>query len=136
MFDLWVLVYMINQPETRHCQLCNKPLRGRADKKFCDDYCRNAYNNKLKGPSNHYVRNINNALGKNRRILEGLLNGSGEITKANKEKLIRLGFQFKYITHTYATRTGKTYFYCYDYGWLPLENDWFLIVKKDEKRVV
>ena len=58
------------QNETKTCLQCGKTLRGRADKKFCDDYCRNNYNNQLKANTNNYVRNINNALGKNRRILE------------------------------------------------------------------
>ena len=56
-----------------------------------------------------------------------------ETAKANKEKLQRLGFQFKYLTHIYTTKTGKTYYYCYDYGYLPLENDWYLIVKRKEE---
>ena len=124
---------MLQQTETKSCLACGKPLRGRADKRFCDDYCRNSYNNQLKSASNNLVRNINNALGKNRRILESLLPEGEETAKANKEKLQRLGFQFKYITHTYVTKTGKTYFYCYEYGYLPLENDWYLIVKRKEE---
>ena len=124
---------MIKQTETKTCLACGKPLRGRADKRFCDDYCRNSYNNQLKSASNNLVRNINNALGKNRRILERLLSASEETAKANKEKLQRLGFQFKYMTHTYVTKTGKTYFYCYEYGYLPLENDWYLIVRRKEE---
>lgn len=78
------------------------------------------------------MRNVNNVLGKNRRILESLLPETEETGKASKEKLLRLGFQFKYITHLYTTKTGKTYYYCYDYGYLPLENDWYLIVRKRE----
>ena len=124
---------MASSAEIKTCQACGKPLKGRSDKKFCDDYCRNSYNNQLKSASNNLVRNINNALGKNRRILESLLAEGGETAKANKEKLQRLGFQFKYITHTYVTKTGKTYLYCYDYGYLPLENDWYLIVKSKEE---
>mgnify|MGYP000858374932 CR=1 FL=1 len=79
------------------------------------------------------MRNINNVLGKNRRILESLLPETEETGKANKEKLLRLGFQFKYITDLYTTKTGKTYYYCYDYGYLPLENDWYLIVRRKEE---
>lgn len=121
--------------EIRYCLACGSPLKGRADKKFCNDYCRNNYNNEQKTKSglNPLVRNINNALLKNRKVLESLLPVGEETAKANKEKLIRLGFQFKYLTHTYTTKTGKVYYYCYDYGYLPLDNDWYLIVKtKDE----
>lgn len=120
--------------DAKTCLACNKPLKGRIDKKFCDDYCRNNYNNhqKSKGSNSSLVRTVNNALLKNRKILEGILSGDEETAKANKEKLQRLGFQFKFITHIYTTKTGKTYFYCYDYGYLPLDNDWYLIVKRKE----
>ena len=124
---------MIRQTEIKSCLTCDKPLKGRADKRFCDDYCRNSYNNQLKSISNNLVRNINHVLGKNRRILESLLPENDETAKANKDKLQRLGFHFKYITHTYTTKTGKTYFYCYEYGYLPLDNDWYLIVKRKEE---
>jgi hypothetical protein len=112
------------------CMQCGKTLRGRADKKFCDDYCRNNYNNQLKAHANNYVRNINNALGKNRRILEDLLPLSEEMAKITKEKLLHQGFSFKYITHTYTNKKGNTYFFCYDHGYLPLDNDWYLIVRR------
>ena len=121
--------------ETTSCLFCGKLLKGRIDKKFCDDYCRNNYNNqqKAKGSHSSYVRNINNALLKNRKILESILPTTEETAKANKDKLLNLGFQFKYLTHIYTTKTGKKYLFCYDYGYLPLENDWFLIVKKKEE---
>jgi hypothetical protein len=118
--------------QAKKCLQCCKPLRGRSDKKFCNDYCRNNYNNQLKTHTNNHVRNINSALGKNRRVLEELLPAAEEIGKATKEKLLNHGFSFKYITHTFTTKKGATYFYCYEYGYLPLDNDWFLIVKRRE----
>ena len=121
--------------ESKKCIACGRPLKGRIDKKFCDDNCRNNYNNQQKAKGSHstYVRNINNTLLKNRKILESILPDGEETAKANKDKLQRLGFQFRYMTHTYITKTGKTYFYCYEYGYLPLENDWYLVVKKKEE---
>ena len=121
------------QEETKTCLQCNKPLRGRSDKKFCDDYCRNNYNNQLKAHSNNYVRNVNNALGKNRRILEECLSENAEIKKMPKEKLMQLGFSFKYITHIYTNKKGDTYFFCYDHGYLPLDNEWYLIVRSHKE---
>jgi len=121
--------YIIQPAIEKACLTCEKLLRGRADKKFCDDYCRNTFYNHIKGPGNNMVRNINNVLGKNRRILESLLPEGDDTIKVNKEKLHELGFQFKYFTHTYRTRAGKLYFYCYNYGYLPLENDFYLVVK-------
>jgi Uncharacterized protein containing a Zn-ribbon (DUF2116) len=120
---------MLKQRGSGKCLVCGKALKGRSDKKFCDDYCRSSYNNDLKSAANNYIRNVNNALGKNRRILESLLPATEEMAKANKEKLQRLGFQFKYFTHTYTNKKGTIYYYCYEYGYLPLENDWYLVVK-------
>ena len=120
--------------ETATCLNCNKPLKGRTDKKFCDDYCRNSYNNQLKASKNNLVRNINNALGKNRRILESFFNEEEEIAKTNKDKLLEKGFQFKYITHTYTNKKGNVYFFCYDIGYMPLDNDWYLLVKRKEEK--
>jgi len=111
------------------CLNCEKPVKGRTDKKFCDDYCRNSYNNQLKSNTTNLVRNINNALGKNRRILENQFAEGEEMTKTTKQKLIQKGFQFKYFTNTYTNKKGNVYFFCYDLGYLPLENDWYLLVK-------
>lgn len=124
---------MLQEKETKACLFCKNLVKGRSDKKFCNDYCRAAYNNDLKSAANNYIRNVNNALGKNRRILENLLPVGEPTAKANRDKLIEKGFQFKYHTHIYHTKTDKTYFYCYEYGYLPLENNWYLIVKKNEE---
>lgn len=118
--------------EARYCLACNKKIQGRADKKFCNDYCRNVYNNELKSVNNTVVRNLNNVLIKNRRILEAAL-GAEEMKKTTKEKLAQQGFSFKYITHTYANKKGNVYYFCYEYGYLPLEGDWYLVVKRKEE---
>jgi hypothetical protein len=101
---------MLQQKEAKLCLFCEKPLKGRSDKKFCDDYCRAAYNNDLKSAANNNIRNVNNALGKNRRILESLLPEGEATAKASRDKLIEKGFQFKYHTHLYHTKTDKTGF--------------------------
>ncbi len=114
--------------EKRLCPECGEPITGRIDKKFCSDLCRNAFNNKVNSDSTNYVRNINNILRKNRRILEDLL--QGDKTTLPKQKLIDKGFNFKYITNQSLTKNNHTYFFCYEFGFLPLENDLILIVKK------
>ena len=112
------------------CLNCEKPLKGRSDKKFCDDYCRNNYNNKLKAEKSTLVRNINNTLLKNRRILEGILPETEEMKKVLRPKLADAGFNFKYFTHQYQNQKGQVYFFVYEYGYLPLDGDWLLIVRR------
>jgi hypothetical protein len=85
---------------------------------------------KTKQPVNAAFKVINNALARNRKILDSVLPDGEEIARASKEKLLAMGFHFKYLTHTYTTKKGKIYFYCYEYGYLPIEKDWYLVVKK------
>ncbi len=116
----------------KQCIYCGKDLRGRADKKFCDDYCRNAYNNSQNSDRTRMVRNINNALRKNRRILESLLPAHEATAKVSRQILQTEGFNFKFFTHQYQTRKGDVYLFCYEYGYLPLEGDMFLLVRQKE----
>ena len=65
--------------EKRKCLECGDPFDGRQDKKFCSDQCRTTHFNKQNTDQNKFMRNINNILRKNRRILEAL-NPSGKAT--------------------------------------------------------
>jgi hypothetical protein len=112
------------------CLDCGEELIGRIDKKFCNDQCRNTYNNNLNKDSNEYVRKINVILRKNRRILIKLL--KGEKSKTSKEQLLINGFNFYYYTNIYQTKQGKTYYFIYDIGYLEIENEQFILVKKEE----
>lgn len=114
--------------EKRLCPECGESINGRIDKKFCSDMCRNAFNNKANADSNNYVRNINNALRKNRRILQELL--QGEKTTVPRQKLSDKGFNFKCQTSHTVTKNQHLYLFCYEFGYLSLDNDLVLIVKK------
>src|SRR4051812_3798742 len=116
----------------KKCIACNKTLKGRIDKKFCDDFCRNSYNNRLNSDINGYVRNINNILRKNRRILEQTVVAAEETVKITKSKMQEKGFQFKYFTHVYTNKKGNNYYFCYEFGYLALDGDWLLLVKRKE----
>jgi len=47
----------------RLCLDCGEAIRGRADKKFCNDQCRSNYNNQLNNDSHNLVRNTNKTKG-------------------------------------------------------------------------
>jgi predicted nucleic acid-binding Zn ribbon protein len=116
--------------EIKACLECGDPIKGRADKKFCSDQCRVTYNNRLNSDDTNYLRNVNYALRKNRRILVEL-NTTGK-TKVSREKLMRKGFDFGYFTSTYKTKDGAIYYYCYEQGYLPIEKEYYLLVVKQE----
>jgi len=113
----------------KQCLECNSSLFGRADKKFCNDSCRNSYNNRHNKDSSNLMRNINNTLRKNWRILNQL--NPDQKTKTTKTKLLQLGFDFNFFTHIYTTKTGTIYYFIYDQGYLPLENEFYALVKRD-----
>jgi hypothetical protein len=114
--------------EKRKCLDCGELIKGRADKKFCSDLCRNNYNNRLNSDSTNYVRNINNILRRNRRIIEEM-NPEGKAS-VPKSKLLEKGFDFTYFTDTYTNKHGDTYHFCYEYGYLPIKNEYYLLVKR------
>lgn len=116
--------------EERKCLECGQVVMGRSDKKFCSDACRNAYNNKQLSPQYNNVRNVNNVLARNRRILEKL-NASGK-TKTHRDKLVREGFDFNFITSNYETKNGDVYRFCYEQGYLDIGNGFLLLVKRED----
>ena len=60
------------------------------------------------------------------------LNPHGK-SKSHRSKLGEKGFDFNYFTSTYTTKAGAVYYFCYEYGYLPLPNDFYALVKKQEK---
>ena len=112
----------------RVCLECGTKLMGRVDKKFCHDGCRNAYNNNINKDSKNLIRNINNRLRKNYRILEAF--NPKDKTKTTRTKLLAKDFDFNYFTSTYTTKAGKVYYFVYDQGYLALDNDFFALVKR------
>ncbi|TLV01542.1 hypothetical protein FEN17_12010 [Dyadobacter luticola] len=111
----------------KNCDECGRSVMGRVDKKFCSDMCRNTYNNRLNSSSYNIIRKVNNQLRKNRRILEQLC--PEEKNKTTKSVLTAKGFDFTLITNLRPTLKGSIYHFVYDYGYLELENDFYLIVK-------
>ncbi|PWT97141.1 MAG: hypothetical protein C5B52_14370 [Bacteroidetes bacterium] len=120
---------MAKEPKKRHCRYCRKPLNGRIDKKFCNDWCRNYYNNKKNNESTQIIKTINSKLRRNRSILAELLPKERKSTRVTKIDFLSRGFDFRYITHTLVSKKGFTFSFCYDYGWLALENEEYRVVK-------
>jgi hypothetical protein len=114
----------------RTCKECGLKLVGRRDQKFCSDYCRNSHNNRLNEDTTAYMRRINNILRKNRRILFAL-NPNGKKT-VDGITLAEEGFNFHYFTNIYSTQKGARYFFCYDQGYLRLDNDQYMLIHKQD----
>jgi predicted nucleic acid-binding Zn ribbon protein len=113
----------------KNCLDCGVPITGRTDKKFCSDSCRNNYHNKYKTNNTTLVRKINGILRKNRQILISL-NPRGK-AKVPGTRLTERGFNFNYFTNVYKTKAGKVYYFCYDQGYLPLDDNYFALVQRE-----
>lgn len=123
----------------KNCLSCQRPLNGRIDKKFCDDYCRSAFNNKKYIQEKGFIRRVNHLLLRNRRILETCLSDSGQPIRIFKQELSSKGFQFDYFTHSFISADGKQYFCCYDHAYSILSNDEFVVmrfIKKNERTAI
>jgi hypothetical protein len=116
--------------EIRSCLECSDTLRGRRDQKFCSDYCRNTFNNRLNASMDEQVRRINSILRKNRKIL-ATLNPKGKAT-VDGLTLAEAGFNFHYFTNVYKTQKGARYNFCYDQGYIRIENDRYMLVQKQD----
>lgn len=113
----------------RLCLQCKDRLRGRIDKKFCSDLCRSKYHNRHQRERARYMRQVNQILRANHRILT-LLNPEGK-TRLPRSQLVAHGFHFGYFTNEYVTRQGKVYRFCYEQGYLELEDGEVALVVKE-----
>ena len=118
--------------DNKSCHECGESLKGRSDKKFCCDECRNSFNNRINGNATNYIRNVNNILRRNRRILEGIIDG--DETKTSYDSLLETGFDFRFYTHMITTRKGLKYLFCYEFGYLFIDSDAVLIVRKVDSK--
>jgi predicted nucleic acid-binding Zn ribbon protein len=123
---------MMRATESKVCLECGDTIKGRSDKKFCSDACRNLYHYRSNNAPINYVRNVVNALKRNRRILTELNDGPEGTKKVHRDKLIERGYNFMYHTNIHRTRKGNTYVFCFEHGYLELSEDWFALVRRDQ----
>ncbi|WP_299315523.1 hypothetical protein [uncultured Aquimarina sp.] len=101
----------------RQCTYCKEQIEGREGKKFCSSYCRSAfYYQQNKEKEHSLFKKIDQQLKTNRKILKNY-NRAGLVT-IRKEKLIKEGFDPKYFTHYWKNSKGQVYLFCYEYGFL------------------
>ena len=114
----------------RICPECNRPVRGRMDKKFCSSQCRVAFNNRQNKDATEIIKQVNGILKRNRKILQKL-NPHGK-AKVHHDQLVTAGFKFSYFTNSYTTKKGNIYRFVYEYGYLKLADNMYALVKKQD----
>ncbi|MCB0734533.1 MAG: hypothetical protein KDC76_08130 [Bacteroidetes bacterium] len=115
------------------CVTCGNELKGRADKRFCDNTCKNQFHNHHPKPSigRAAFNRINQKLQRNYSILSSIMSTSQRFIAQGD--LSRLGFDFSYHTQSEETSDGPPCYFCYDVGYIPVESGYFALISLDEK---
>lgn len=121
----------------KKCKECGKkinPLKGRADRQYCNELCKNRYHNKRLNEDSVELKRIERILRKNHGILKRLF-----LRKDNdsieRERMLKDGFDFSYHTHRIITKIKKNEFiFCYGYGYRPVNENKYKIIKAFEYR--
>ncbi|WP_282124441.1 hypothetical protein [Algibacter mikhailovii] len=107
----------------KDCLYCNKELKGRRDKKFCDPQCKSAYQyQQAQEQPERFYNVVDNQLKLNRKILKEY-NKGGKVT-VRASVLKDLGFKTKFFTHYWKNKKGDVYLFVYEFGFLKrIENN-------------
>jgi len=108
-----------------YCLDCGLKLKGRIDKKFCNDQCRSHYNNALNRDFNIAVNEINSILKRNSGILKNL--SEKGVTRLSRNMLAAAGFNFNFFTHQ-VYEEKKMVNCCYNYGYKVLNKDELVLI--------
>ncbi|MDQ8051955.1 MAG: hypothetical protein REI78_02965 [Pedobacter sp.] len=122
--------------ETEHrCAHCGKELFGRADKKYCNDTCRNKGNSnrrrRIKWDEPKFVYQISRDLLRNRKIMAETGVWTDDPKVVTRGSLLDKGFNFEFYTNILKTSKGD-YHYCYEYGYKELDNGKILVVMTEK----
>jgi|GEM_PF-1303041 Uncharacterized protein containing a Zn-ribbon (DUF2116). len=114
----------ITQTDKKHCENCGEQIFGRADKRFCDTYCKNTFNsNRRKAERFQEYDNlpeIFKIIRNNHEILKAYkpeelsTNATFSILRA---ELVDKGFNFRFFTSVERDSYGRYWKFCFDYGW-------------------
>ncbi|MGM0464627.1 MAG: hypothetical protein ACQEQW_08205 [Bacteroidota bacterium] len=115
----------------RKCLDCGEVLKGRSDKKFCSDQCRNNYNNTINREANNLVRNVHSVLRKNRKILCELYDSGTR--KIHRDALLVSEFNMNFFTHSVETDNNSCITrYCYEYGYRDIDSEYITLIKNTD----
>lgn len=103
--------------QQRTCLACDKELKGRSDKRFCDLHCKSSYHYRRSlEEAPRFYNKVDNQLKLNRKILKQY-NKAGKATV--RASLIKEdGFNPNYFTHYWKNNKEDVYLFVYEYGFL------------------
>ena len=116
------------------CKYCDRELKGRSDKRFCDSSCRSAYHNANKKVYDPLIKEVNKRLLRNRHILK-LFHQHGS-RKCSMRVLKFNGFDFELHTSIVAAEHNKLAYYCYDLGYIPVDEEHCILIEQKEELLI
>ena len=117
----------------KKCPVCEAPVKGRIDKKFCSTKCKSIHQYELRQEKEAFYLEVDRQLKINRKVLK-TYNHQG-FTTVRKSALLNDGFNPNFFTHYWKNSQGDIYLFVYDYGFLDLKKSGkakYLIVKWQE----
>ncbi|WP_028375388.1 MULTISPECIES: hypothetical protein [Leeuwenhoekiella] len=115
------------------CPVCESPIKGRSDKKFCSTKCKSINQYEIRQEKEIFYMEVDRQLKTNRKLLK-TYNYQG-FTTVQKAALLNDGFNPNFFTHYWKNSKGDVYLFVYDYGFLDLKKsgkDKYLIVQWQE----
>lgn len=101
----------------KQCLNCNRELKGRSDKKYCDPQCKSAYQyQQAQEQPERFFNKVDNHLKLNRKLLKHY-NKAGKVT-IRADQLNKEGFNPNYFTHYWKNTKADVYLFVYEYGFL------------------
>lgn len=98
------------------CLYCSTPLVGRSDKKYCDPYCKSAFQyQKRKQEPQRFYDTVYSQLKNNRKLLKKYNKAGKSVIRARL--LLQSGFNPSFFTHYWRNRKGEVYFFVFEYGY-------------------
>lgn len=114
--------------EARKCDFCERPIKGRPDKRFCNVDCKNNFNSRLRSAFRAGVhpnaQQIIRIIRTNYELLlkQGLTSlEKGASYDIDKGKLVKKGFDERFFTSITTDKWGNLWKCCFDCGFRDLE---------------
>lgn len=116
----------------RLCKQCGKiinTLKGRSDRQYCDERCKNKYHNARNKEDDIEFKRVQRVLRTNRKILKKMFERNDK-DELKKERLLKAGFEFDYHTHTKLSKIKSNLFtFCFEYGYRAVGEDKVKVVR-------
>lgn len=116
-----------------YCLQCGLPLVGRADKKYCDDGCRNTYHNARMMDANRICRPYHRSLKQNYSLLFEHFNSGQQLV--HKDELLMYGFDPKVGTGINLMEDGTLCYGVYDLEYYEKKDRYIYIRKSSNTKI-